>query len=78
MKFIVKETRENKGMSQETLAYLAGISRATLSAIENNTANSCNINTLERIAGALKVPVSHLFLSEKSNKIDRKRKAEQT
>ena len=62
MVFKIKEAREKANIPQEKLAYEAGISRATLMAIENNTAESCNTKTLEGIARVLGVPVSSLFL----------------
>lgn len=62
MKFAIKEKREEIGISQEQLAEKADISRATLSKLETNSVDYCNSKTLIKIADALNLPVSHLFV----------------
>lgn len=62
MKFAIKEQRERVGMSQEQLAEKSGISRATLSKLETNSTEACNSQTLSKIADALNVPVSNIFV----------------
>ena len=62
MKFAVKEVRESKGISQEKLAEISEVSRATISKLETNTTDVCSSLTLTKIAEALNVPVSSLFV----------------
>ena len=54
--------RKEKQMSQETLAFEAGVSRHFMYRLENNLA-SPTVNTLEKIAAALKIMPS-LILGE--------------
>ena len=54
--------RKEKQMSQETLAFEAGVSRHFMYRLENNLA-SPTVNTLEKIAAALKIMPS-LILCE--------------
>lgn len=56
----IKYARTAKGISQNQLAKRAGISQAGLSAIENTT-KSPNIDTLNRIANALGIPITALL-----------------
>lgn len=56
----IKVARTAKGISQNQLAKKAGISQAGLSAIENTT-KSPNIDTLNRIANALGIPITALL-----------------
>lgn len=62
MKFRVKELREKKNLTQEELAKRANISRATISGIENGTFTVIKTDTLRKLADALGVKVSSLFL----------------
>ena len=48
--------RKVKGVSQERLSKLSGVSRVTIARIETGK-NSPNLKTLELLANALKVPV---------------------
>ena len=54
--------RKEKQMSQETLAFEEGVSRHFMYRLENNLA-SPTVNTLEKIAAALKIMPS-LILGE--------------
>jgi transcriptional regulator with XRE-family HTH domain len=56
----MKHRRLLRGLTLKVLAEQAGCSESMLSRIENGTANP-SINTLHRIALALRVPVSGLF-----------------
>lgn len=56
----IHEYRTEKGISQNKLAKLAGVSQAGLSAIESST-KSPSISTVERIAKALNVSVAELM-----------------
>lgn len=62
MKNKLKEVRKNRGISQAELVKLAGISRATISKIENND-NDVNVNTktIAKLAEVLGVKPSDIF-----------------
>ena len=62
MRFAVKELREKKGITQEQLAEISGVSRATISMLETNETKVCNSSTLTKLAEALNSPVSNLFV----------------
>ena len=49
----VKELRKEKNISQESLAKTVGISRATLSKLENGYIANISIVTLDKILNAL-------------------------
>ena len=57
----VRDRREVLGMTQEDLAEKAGIHRTYVSDIERGSRNVSLIN-MERLAVALAIPVSGLFL----------------
>lgn len=61
MRFAVKEWREKIGMSQEELAQKSGISRQTISAIENGACDSVKTGTLLSIANALDTTADQLY-----------------
>lgn len=56
----VRELRSTKGMTQEDLASLSGLSRQYIGDVERGIRNISLIN-IEKIAMALKIPVSELF-----------------
>lgn len=56
----VRKLRTDRGLSQEELAYRAGIDRSYLSEIENGQKN-VGVLILEAIAGALDVEAVTLF-----------------
>ena len=65
MRYRVKEIREQKNMSQEELERLSGISRQTISAIENEKVReNVKAGTLLAIANALKTTVDDLFFQK--------------
>lgn len=64
MGFKVKEAREAKGMTQEELAKKSGVSRQTISAIENNDAKETKIGTLMALAEALETTVDAIFFQD--------------
>lgn len=70
----IKGARLAAGISQNQLAKRAGISQAGLSAIESTT-KSPSVDTLERIANALKIPLQELLSSENPSRaaVDGKR-----
>lgn len=53
----IRELREAKGMSQEALAKKSGISRQTISALENGSERAVLSSTLIAIAEALETAV---------------------
>jgi len=58
--FAVKVRREELGCTQEELAHRAGIHRTYLSDVERGGRNLSLVN-IERLALALKLPISGLF-----------------
>jgi transcriptional regulator with XRE-family HTH domain len=56
----IKELRSAKGISQESLAELAGLSRQYVSDVERGTRNISLIN-IEKIATALKITLPELL-----------------
>jgi len=69
MDYRVKELREKRGLSQATLSKLSGVSRPTISKLENSDEEVViNSKTLEKLAKALNVSIKTLFLPEKFNK----------
>ena len=65
MRYRVKEIREQKNMSQEELERRSGISRQTISAIENDKVReNVKAGTLLAIANALGTTVDALFFQK--------------
>ena len=65
MRYRVREIREQKNMSQEELARKSGISRPTISAIENDKVRGkVEVGTLLAIAYALETTIDELFYSK--------------
>lgn len=60
----LKIFRIERDMTQEELAQRSGVSRATISAIENDGVGSVTTKTLAKIAEALNTTVSILFFSD--------------
>lgn len=61
MRFSLKEIRKDLGMTQMELSSKSGITRQTISRIEDNSGYSTSTDTLEALANALGVPLAHLF-----------------
>lgn len=61
MKNKLRSTREKKGMTQEELSEKSGVSRATISALENGKSTCVKTSTLTKLADAVGVKVSYLF-----------------
>lgn len=53
--------RESAGMTQEELARISGISRATISGLESGRVTVTKTDTLVALADALKKPVADIF-----------------
>ena len=62
MGYRIKEVREEKRMTQEELSAKSGISRTTISGLENGTVRSTSTKTLLKIATALETTVDNIFL----------------
>lgn len=62
MGYRIKEVRESLSMTQEQLAEKSGVSRGTISALENGTARTTTTKTLFLIASALGTTVDRIFL----------------
>lgn len=58
----LKEFRELRGISQEELSERSGLSRTTISKIENNEEINVNIKTVAKIAAVFDVAPSEIFL----------------
>jgi transcriptional regulator with XRE-family HTH domain len=56
----IRQLRNERGLSQVKLAVMADMDPATLNRLERGTGNP-NLNTLERVAGALGVEVTDFF-----------------
>jgi len=61
---IVRSIRSDKGISQETLAELAGIDRSYMGGVERGEHNLSLIN-IKRIADALETPISSVMKKAK-------------
>lgn len=64
MGYRIKEHREALNMTQDQLADAAGVSRGTISALENGTARATTTKTLLRIAQALGTTVDQIFFED--------------
>lgn len=58
----LKELRIERGISQEELAEKSGISRTTLSKIENDEEANVNTRTIAKLAEIFEVKPSDIFL----------------
>ena len=56
----IKEVAKEKGISLSSLASMVGITQPNMSNIANNK-NKPSLDTLEKIANALNVPITELF-----------------
>lgn len=64
MGYRLKEIREEKGITQEELEKTSGVSRQTISAIENNDNYQAKTGTLIALARALGTTVDKLFFEK--------------
>lgn len=64
MGYRLKEIREEKGITQEELEKKSGVSRQTISAIENNDNYQAKTGTLIALARALCTTVDNLFFEK--------------
>ena len=61
---MIKEAREAAKLTQEELAQKSGVSRGTISALENGTTKITTTKTLVNIAKALNTTIDKIFRSE--------------
>ncbi|MBK3518579.1 helix-turn-helix domain-containing protein [Carboxylicivirga marina] len=59
----VRELRQKQELSQEALAFKAGIDRTYMTSIENGKRN-VSIQNIEKVITALDVPVKDFFASD--------------
>lgn len=64
MGYKIREARIATGMTQEELSEKSGVSRATISAMENGEAKCVMTSTLLKLASALNTTVDQIFFSE--------------
>lgn len=63
MAYRIKEVRVQLGLTQSDLAQKSGVSRQTISGLENGTISVTTTDTLIKIAAALDRKVSDIFLA---------------
>ena len=64
MGYKIKEKRKEKNMTQEELATKSGVSRATISGLENGTVRATSSKTLVKLARALDTTVDQIFFQD--------------
>lgn len=64
MGYKIKEVREVRKMTQEELAEKSGVSRGTISALENGSVRTTTTKTLFKLAKALGTSVDQIFFAE--------------
>ncbi|WP_078545728.1 helix-turn-helix domain-containing protein [Litchfieldia alkalitelluris] len=70
---VIRELREDKGISLNKLSKLSGVSKSYLSIIERGKQSNPSISVLERIAEALETEVDVILLQAKEKeKVDDK------
>lgn len=57
----LKELREEKGWTQEQLRILSGVSRDTISRLENNKIINVESQTLKKIAKTFRMDIEEIF-----------------
>lgn len=62
MELNLRRVRRSLDITQEELSRKSGISRATISTLESGTATDTTVGTITKLAEALGVNVSDLFL----------------
>lgn len=63
MGYKIKDLREARSMTQEELAEKSGVSRGTISALENEESKNATTSTLMKLAIALGVTLDELFFA---------------
>lgn len=60
MGYNLKKIRESRGLTQEELAEKSGVSRVTISRLENGSQKDLMVGNLNKIAAALECSISDL------------------
>ena len=63
MKNTLRQMRRQRGLTQETLSQMSGVSRATIVALETNVETVVLSSTLEALALALDCEVGDIFFT---------------
>ena len=66
----IRYYRDRLNLSQEELAKKSGVSRALISGLESGSITETSTASLKKLAMALEISVSDIFLESESNKID--------
>lgn len=69
MGYRIRELREAMKMTQEELADKSGVSRGTISALENGSMRNTTSKTLLKLAQALNTSVDRIFLPKLFNRL---------
>lgn len=64
MGYKIKEKRRELNMTQDELSSKSGVSRTTISGLENGTLRATSSKTLIRLARALNTTVDQIFFQE--------------
>lgn len=64
MGYKVRQRREQMHITQEELAKRSGVSRQTISSIENNEDKAVSSRTLAKLAAALGTTIGNLFFAD--------------
>ena len=64
MGYMIKEMRKAAKLTQEELAAKSGVSRGTISALENGTTKTTTTKTLVNIAKALNTTIDKIFFAD--------------
>ena len=68
--FDIKSIRLKENITQERLSEISGVSRAIIAGLESGARTNTSTDTLYRIAKALNVDISDIFLPDSSNGLD--------
>lgn len=64
MGYKIREKRKEKNMTQEELSAKSGVSRTTISGLENGTVRATSSKTLLKLARALDTTVDQIFFQD--------------
>ena len=64
MGYKIKEFREQMHMTQEELSQKSGVSRVTISGLENGTTRAASTKTLLKLAAALETTIDRIFFAD--------------
>lgn len=70
MQLNLRHVRRSLNVTQDALSKKSGVSRATISYLESGAATDTTVGTLTKLADALGIEVSALFLPHESSVLD--------